>query len=189
MKIDYSPVISELIQKDPALAQRISRSDMEDFLLQNHRDFWFMRNMSVGGVGADQQEDREAFLLCRRYCFLTELMLTCPYQAGDIFALASYLQFPSRKKEIVYTINDKKLVYCVLTVYKKNGSWVAIDTGAGEIIGYYQGRAHTKIRLKPELLQHIDRIVCEAWRLDLDNALQKPVIIPGKGLGIYTIDP
>lgn len=189
MKIDYSSTISNLIQKDPDLAQRISRSDVEDFLLHNHRDFWFMRNMAAGDVGAYREEDQEAFLLCRRYCFLTELMLTCPYQAGDLFTLASYLLFPSRKKEIVYTINDEKLVYCVLTVYKKDGCWVAIDTGAGEIIGYYQGRAHTKITLKPELLQHIDRIVCEAWRLDMDNALHNPVIIPGKGLGIYTIDP
>lgn len=187
MKIDYTHKIQEIRKNLPDLPPHITDDDILEILQINHKDFWAGRNGKRGKGILTKDVDKAEFMRSRHYCFMTADMLNCFEDSGHIRKIESALLFCHEKVEIIYTPATQKLVYCVITVYRTKHSWIAIDTGIGQVIGYHRGVFHTGIKLSDEILRIIDRSIAHWWRLDQDNELHTPEVLSDGSLGLYTI--
>lgn len=187
MPIDYTPLITKMRQELPFQTTAESNTEMAETFRLIHRDFWLIRQEGIRKPGNHEPFNQTELTLCRRYTDLTHLLLTCLVSSGNIRTLESALFFLSKKLEIIYRPDTDKYLYSVMVLYQSKDSLVMVDTGLGEVIGYYQGMQQAFFSLSVEALEETDRIMERMWRFDRENSPVCTEVLRGGTIGIYTL--
>lgn len=189
MKIDYTPLITKMRQEFPGQTASESETEMLETFQEVHRDFGLIRQEGFRRPGSHDSYNQTELTLCRRYTDLARLLLICLVSSGNIRALESALLFLPKKPQVVYLTNADKYLYCVIILYQSKDSLVMVDTGLGEVIGYYQGIRQLHFLLSVEALEETDRIMERIWRFYRENSLDQAEILRNGTIGVYTITP
>lgn len=187
MPIDYTPLITKMRQEYPNQTAAESNTEMLETFRDIHRDFWLIRQEGIREPGKHNPYDHAELTLCRRYTDLAHLLLTCLVSSGNIRTLESALFFLPKKAEIIYRPDTDKYLYSVMILYQSKDSLVMVDTGLGEVLGYYQGIRRALFSLSVEALEETDRIMERMWRFDRENSPVCTEVLRGGTIGIYTL--
>lgn len=187
MPIDYTPLITKMRKEFPPQTTSESNTEMLETFQELHRDFWLIRQEGIRKLRNHDPYDQAELTLCRGYTDLTHLLLTCLVSSGNVRTLESALFFLPKKAEIIYRPDTGKYLYSVMVLYQSKDSLVMVDTGLGEVIGYYQGMQQAFFSLSVEALEETDRIMERMWRFDRENSPVCTEVLRSGTIGIYTL--